>query len=73
MKVSCSVEWQDQSFNVKSYNITIFICAFFFPVIVIIITNLKVIKTVKKFLLKLFISKTLLLFNYISSENRAKV
>jgi hypothetical protein len=44
--MSCGVEWQDNSINVKSYNITIFIFAFIIPLVIIIITNLNTIKIV---------------------------
>jgi hypothetical protein len=44
--MSCGVEWQDNSANVLSYNITILIFAFLLPLIVLIITNVKIIKIV---------------------------
>ena len=37
---SCSIEWSEKSFNVISYNITILICVFIIPLIVIIGSNL---------------------------------
>ncbi len=40
-KISCSIEWEEHSFNVISYNITIFIFVFILPAIIIFITNLK--------------------------------
>jgi hypothetical protein len=47
-KISCAVEWQDHSFSVMSYNITIFIFVFILPLIIIGISNLKTIKIVKQ-------------------------
>ena len=46
VKMSCGVEWQDHSLNVMSYNVTIFVFAFFLPLIILAITNWKIIKTV---------------------------
>ena len=40
---SCSVEWNERSFNVISYNIAMFIFVFFIPLIVIIGANTKII------------------------------
>lgn len=40
--ISCSVEWQDRSSNVISYNITMFIFVYFLPLLLIAITNLKI-------------------------------
>jgi hypothetical protein len=46
IKMSCGVEWQDHSLNVMSYNISIFIFAFFLPLVLIAIANYKTIKIV---------------------------
>lgn len=46
---SCSVEWNEKSFNVISYNITILITVFIIPVIAIAFTNIKLIFMVKIF------------------------
>ncbi|CAF1051697.1 unnamed protein product [Brachionus calyciflorus] len=46
---SCSVEWNERNFNVLSYNVTIFITVFFIPILIIIITNFKLIKLIKDF------------------------
>jgi c-opsin len=40
-KTSCSVEWNERSWNVTSYNATIFICVFLIPLVCIVATNLK--------------------------------
>ncbi len=37
---SCSVEWAERSFNVYSYNVTIFIFVFVIPVFIIVFCNL---------------------------------
>ena len=47
LKMSCSVEWQDRSLNVMSYSITIIIFVFILPLIIITITNIKIIKIVR--------------------------
>jgi hypothetical protein len=47
LKVSCSVEWESQSANVLSYNIVIYIFAFFLPVIIMFFTNVQTVKMVK--------------------------
>ncbi|CAF0893793.1 unnamed protein product [Brachionus calyciflorus] len=44
---SCSVEWNERNFNVLSYNVTIFITVFFIPILIIVITNFKLIKLIK--------------------------
>ena len=46
LRMSCSVEWENHEANVLSYNITIFLLAFVVPVIVLIVANVKIIKTV---------------------------
>ena len=46
--MSCGVEWRDHSPNVLSYNITIFIFAFFLPLLILFITNYKIIKIVSE-------------------------
>ena len=46
VSMSCGVEWKDHSLNVMSYNITIFVFAFFLPLFILIITNFKIVKIV---------------------------
>lgn len=43
---SCSVEWRERSLNVTSYNITIFGVVYLVPVLVILVTNIKLISMV---------------------------
>ena len=47
LKVSCSVKWDDQSANILSYNIIIYIFAFFLPVIIMFFTNTQTVKLVR--------------------------
>jgi hypothetical protein len=49
VNISCGVEWKDHSVNVMSYNVTIFIFAFFLPLLILVVTNFKIIKIVIKF------------------------
>ena len=42
-RTSCSVVWNERSFNVLSYNISMFIGLYFLPLILIMTTNLKLI------------------------------
>lgn len=37
--VSCSVKWNDRSFNVVSYNVTIFVTTYFLPLAIIFKIN----------------------------------
>lgn len=46
---SCSVEWNERSLNVISYNITIFIFVFIIPLAAIVLSNLKVYLLVTRF------------------------
>ena len=46
IKISCSVEWQDHSLNVFSYNMTMFAFVFFIPAIIICFANVKIIQIV---------------------------
>ena len=46
LKVSCSIEWENHSANVLSYNITIMVFAFFIPVIIMSFTNIETLKLV---------------------------
>ena len=48
--ISCSVEWEDHSINVLSYNITIFLFVFIIPIIILVLANVKIIKTVSYFI-----------------------
>ena len=43
---SCSVEWNERSLSVTSYNITIFIFVFLTPVLIICVTQIKIIFSV---------------------------
>lgn len=43
---SCSVEWKDRSYNVRSYNLTIFGIVYAIPLVLIIFTNTKLIMMV---------------------------
>lgn len=45
--ISCSVEWKLRTTTVMLYNSSIFVFVFIIPVIVILITNLKIIKKVR--------------------------
>ena len=54
-ETSCSVEWKDNSLNVISYNISIFLFVFLIPFAIILFTNLKLvilIKNMRQFNLK---------------------
>ena len=42
-KMTCSVEYQDRSFNVISYNIAMFTFVYFIPLMIIIASNVKLI------------------------------
>jgi hypothetical protein len=53
---SCSVEWNERSWNVTSYNIAIFIFVFLVPLVFIFATNLKL-------LIMVLLSRTFLLEN----------
>jgi hypothetical protein len=48
---SCSVEWNDRSFSVVSYNVFIFCVSFLVPVIVIVYCNLSIVFAVMDFFL----------------------
>jgi hypothetical protein len=48
-KISCSVEWETRTLNVVSYNITIFSFVFLVPLIIIVITNTKILLMVSLF------------------------
>jgi hypothetical protein len=45
---TCSVEWRDKALDVVSYNVAIFIFVFFIPLILIIVTNAKLVFVVRK-------------------------
>ena len=47
-RISCSVQWREKSLNVISYNICIFIFVYIVPFGVIIFTNYKFLKRVRK-------------------------
>ncbi|CAF1545172.1 unnamed protein product [Adineta ricciae] len=40
--ISCSINWTGRSFNIISYNITIFIFVYLVPITIIIVTNIKI-------------------------------
>ncbi len=44
---SCSVEWNERSLNVVSYNIAMFVFCYFIPLIIIVVSNTKLIIMVK--------------------------
>ena len=62
---SCSVEWQERSFNVISYNVTIFVLVFLVPVVLILVTSIKLAWIVVSlfFLLKFSLIDVFLLFS----------
>ena len=64
---SCSVEWNEKSFNVLSYNVTILITVFIIPVSIILITNTKLIFMVKKTLEEIFYYLKFYLFKRYST------
>lgn len=41
-KIVCSVEWKHKSFNVISYNISIFVFVFILPIVIIVYTSVKI-------------------------------
>ncbi len=43
---TCSVEWKDQSPNVLSYNVCMFIFVFFVPLSIIVFTSYRLLQTV---------------------------
>ena len=45
---SCSVTWNEQSTNVISYNLAIFICVYILPVLIIVATNAKMLLIVSR-------------------------
>ena len=49
---SCSVEWADRSWNVMSYNITIWLFGYIIPLSVIIYCNIKTLRIVISFLIR---------------------
>lgn len=42
VRTSCSVRWQDRTFNVISYNIFMFIFAYIVPLIIMLYCNIKI-------------------------------
>ena len=54
---SCSVEWKDKSLNVVSFNLSLFSFLYLIPVIVILVTSIKLIIKVKK-VGKIFLNKS---------------
>lgn len=49
---SCSVEWKDKSWNVITYNITIFVFVFIIPFLSIMLIHVKIIIKVMKLIFK---------------------
>ena len=49
-KIICSVEWKQESFNVISYNISIFVFVFILPIIIIMYTSYKIFLIVSLFI-----------------------
>jgi hypothetical protein len=47
--IQCGVEWAERSWNVQSYNFTIFVTNYFFPVGIITYCSLQLLKIVKSF------------------------
>lgn len=45
--ISCSVEWADRSFNVASYNFSLFVFGFIFPMGLIVYCNYQLMKIIK--------------------------
>ena len=43
---SCSVEWFERSFNVISYNVTMFFVVYIFPLVIIFYANIKLVMIV---------------------------
>lgn len=41
--ISCSIGWRSRSFNVLSYNLTVFLFVYIIPIAVLILTNIKII------------------------------
>jgi len=50
--IQCGVEWAERSWNVQSYNFTIFITNYFFPVGIILYCSIQLLKIVKFFFIK---------------------
>ena len=50
--IQCGVEWAERSWNVQSYNFTIFITNYFFPVGIIFYCSIQLLKIVKFFFIK---------------------
>ncbi|RNA35867.1 melanopsin [Brachionus plicatilis] len=48
--VTCSVEWHEKSFNVVSYNFFMFSFVYLIPLIILVYTNIKLIKSLNRFL-----------------------
>lgn len=46
---SCSVEWNERSLNVISYNVAMFLFVYIVPLIVLVATNIKLIQIVRSF------------------------
>lgn len=44
---SCSVDWVERSWNVMSYNVSLFVLGFIFPMAVVIYCNTKIILMIK--------------------------
>lgn len=60
---SCSVEWNNKSFNVVSYNLCIFLCVFFIPIIIMLICHAYLIKKVITIALLISLMNRIVNFN----------
>ena len=45
-RTTCSVEWEDPSFNVQSYNVTILVTVYVIPLTLIVYFNMGIVLTV---------------------------
>lgn len=74
VKITCSVEWRDRSFNVISYNTTIFLFVFIIPLVILVVTNTKLILfvSINKDLKIYLFNVNLMNFNLIDKEDTKK-
>ena len=47
-KTSCSVEWNERSYSVISYNVCMFLFTFIVPLAILIVTGIKMVLTINK-------------------------
>ena len=69
---SCSVTWNEQSTNVISYNLAIFVCVYILPVLVIVATNAKMLLIVSRRPLCLSLSPSLSLIAFPPCLNSSR-